>query len=170
MINPFTSLSSVQDFLGFVEISVAGPAICNGFYVLHNFMLDFHVALIALDFILVDMLGMHQIRVVEFFKSVLLPMAFVTVFPGDFTVPENGVAVAFVARKTFVEHHRVVIPWRLFSGQGIFGMTMIAVIDLGIVFAFFEMADEAGALSDGDVFSLDDLGMTACALKLFSSF
>jgi hypothetical protein len=170
MINPLASFSSVQDFLGFVEICVAGSAICDGFYVLHNFVLDLHVALIAFDFTLVDMLGMHQICVVEFFKPVLLPVAFVTVFPGDFTVPENGVAVTFVARKTVIEHHCMVIPWRLSSDQGFFCMTMIAVIDLRVMFAFLEMADEAGTLGDGDVFSLNDLGMTACALKLFSSF
>ena len=47
---------------------------------------------------------------------------------------------------------------------------MIAVIDPGVMIAFFEMADKTGAFRDRDVFSLHDLGMTARALELFSSF
>jgi len=47
---------------------------------------------------------------------------------------------------------------------------MVAVIDLRVMLTFFEVTDETGTLGDSDVFSLNDLGMTACALELFPSF
>jgi len=47
---------------------------------------------------------------------------------------------------------------------------MIATIDLGIMLAFFKVADKTGTFSDIDVFSLHDLRMTTCALELFPSF
>jgi hypothetical protein len=49
-------------------------------------------------------------------------------------------------------------------------VTVVAFIDLGIVLAFFEMTNKTGTLRDRDVFSLNDLGVAACALKFFSSF
>jgi len=36
-------------------------------------------------------------------------------------------------------------------------VAVVAVIDLGVMLAFFEMADETGAFRYGDVFSLNDL-------------
>jgi hypothetical protein len=47
---------------------------------------------------------------------------------------------------------------------------MVAVIDLRVMFTFFEVTDETGTLCDCNVFSLHDLGVTACALELFPSF
>ena len=50
---------------------------------------------------------------------------------------------------------------------------IVAVVtfgDIGVMLALFEMTDETGTLGNRDVFSLNDLGMTACALKLFPSF
>ena len=49
-------------------------------------------------------------------------------------------------------------------------MTVGAFADLGVVLAFFEVTDEAGAIGYGDVIALDYLGMAGCAPELFSSF
>jgi len=49
-------------------------------------------------------------------------------------------------------------------------VAVAAVIDLGVMLTFFEMTDETGALGDSDVITLNDLRVTACALKLFPSF
>jgi len=49
-------------------------------------------------------------------------------------------------------------------------MTVGTFDDLGIMLALLEMADITCAVSDGYVFTLDSLGMTACALELFASF
>jgi hypothetical protein len=46
---------------------------------------------------------------------------------------------------------------------------MAAVINLGIVFALFEVADETGTLRDCDVLTLHNLRVTARALELFPS-
>lgn len=40
----------------------------------------------------------------------------------------------------------------------------------GVMLAFFEMADKAGAVGDYDMFSLNNLRMAACASKLLASF
>jgi hypothetical protein len=95
-------------------------------------------------------------------------MAFVTVLTRDFAIPENGVAVAFIARKPVIENQSVVIPGRKRPHQSFFCVAVAAVIDLGIMFAFFEMTDETAALRDRDVFTLHDLRVTARALKPFS--
>jgi hypothetical protein len=47
-------------------------------------------------------------------------------------------------------------------------MAVGAAGDLGVVLAGLEVADETGAFRDGDVVSLDDLGMTARAAQLLS--
>jgi hypothetical protein len=49
-------------------------------------------------------------------------------------------------------------------------MTVGTFADLGIMLALLEMADKTCAFSDGYVFTLDNLGMTACAPELFASF
>jgi hypothetical protein len=49
-------------------------------------------------------------------------------------------------------------------------MTVGTFADLGIMLALFEMADKTCAFSDSYVFTLDNLGMTACAPELFASF
>lgn len=48
-------------------------------------------------------------------------------------------------------------------------VAMRAVSDAGVMFAFFEMADEAGAFGYGNMLSLYDLRMATCTSKAFSS-
>ncbi len=47
-------------------------------------------------------------------------------------------------------------------------MTVGALTDFGIMFAFLEMADKTGAVRDCNVLSLNDLGMAASAPKLLA--
>ena len=49
-------------------------------------------------------------------------------------------------------------------------MAVRAFADFGIVLTFLKMTDETGAVCDCNVFSLNDLGVTACAAELFASF
>jgi hypothetical protein len=49
-------------------------------------------------------------------------------------------------------------------------VTVVTVIDLGIVLTFLEVTYKTGALGNGDVFTLDDLRMAARALEFFPSF
>ncbi len=48
-------------------------------------------------------------------------------------------------------------------------MAVRAFINFGEMLAFFEMANETRTFCDCDVFTLDDLGVTAGALELLSS-
>jgi hypothetical protein len=170
MVNTLASLSDVQDFLSFVIIRVACPAIGDGVYIFYDLMLDFHVTLIALDFVFVNMHRVHEVCVPIFIESFSFSVAFVAVFSRDFTVSQNGVAVALVTREAIIEDQGVVIARGFGAHKSVLRVTVVAVIDLRIMLAFFEMTDETGALSDRDVFSLNDLRVTACALELFSSF
>lgn len=170
MRNSLTTFSSIQDFLSLVEIGVACPAVCYGIDVLLDLVLDFHVALITFYFVFINMSGMQEICIIISLKSLLFPVAFVTVLPGDFTISNNGIAVAFVTGETVIKHQGVVITRRSFPNQHLFSVTVVTVVDLWIVLTLLEMTNKARTFGDGDVFSLDNLGMTACALKPFSSF
>jgi hypothetical protein len=97
-------------------------------------------------------------------------MAFVAILPWDLAIPENGIAVALVAGEAIVEDQCVIISRRHWAYKSFPGVAVVAVIDLGIMLAFFEMTNETGALGNRDVFTLDDLGVAACTLELFASF
>jgi hypothetical protein len=170
MVEAFASLSGVKDFLGFVVILMAGIAVGNGIDILDDLVLDFQMALIAFDLILVNMLGMHEVCVLIFVQSLPFSVAFVAVFPGDFAISDNGIAVAFVTGKSIGENQGVIVTRGLGTNEGFLRMTVTAVIDLGILIAFFEMTDKTGTLRDRYMFALNDLRMTARALELFSSF
>lgn len=66
MIDAFPSLSYVQSLLGAVEVCVTCLAIGDGLDILDDLVLDFHMALVAFDFIFGNMFGVHQICVFEF--------------------------------------------------------------------------------------------------------
>jgi hypothetical protein len=76
--------------------------------------------------------------------------------------------VAFITGKAVVENQSVVIPGGKGAHKVFFRVAVVAVIDLGIVLAFFEMTDETAALRDRDVFTLHYLRVTTRALELFS--
>jgi len=164
MIDAFSPLSLVQSLLGAVEVRVTRLAIGDGLDILDDFVLDFHVALVAFDFIFGNMFGVHQVCVFVLFQSLPFPMALIAIFSWDFTIAYDGVAVAFITGKTVVKHHRMVITRCRLVGESFFVMTVSAVIDLREMLAFFEMTDEAGAFGHRNVFTLDNLRMTACAL------
>jgi len=103
-------------------------------------------------------------------KPILLPVALVTVFSRNFSITKDSVGVAFVTGETVIENKRVIESCVFIVDKGVFCMAMGTIIYLGIVLAFFEMADEAGAFSDRDVLSLNDLGVAACALEAFPPF
>ncbi len=170
MVNTLPAFSDVQNFLCLVIIRVARRAIGDGVYILDDLVLDFHMTLVAFDFVLENMHRVHEVCVLIFIEPLLFPVAFVTVLPWDFPISKNGVAVAFVTREAIVKNQGVVITRRLGAHKGFLCVAVVAVIDLRIMLAFFEMTDETGALGDSDVFSLHDLRVTASALELFPSF
>jgi hypothetical protein len=112
---------------------------------------------------------MHEVCVVVFIQSFLFSVTFVTILTRDFAITENGVAVAFITGKPVIEDQSVVISGGKGSHKVFFRVTVAAVIDLGIVLAFFEMTDETGTFRDRDVFTLYDLRVTTGALEFFSS-
>jgi len=128
------------------------------------------MTLVAFYFVFINMRGVHQVSVLKFLQSLPFSVAFETILPWNFPVPDNGVVMAFIATEPIIEDHGVVESGRWWPNENFLRMTVVAVIDPGIMFAFFKMTDETGTLSDGDVLSLNDLGMTACALELFTSF
>jgi hypothetical protein len=142
VVNTLPAFSDVQDFLRLVIIRVARRAIGDGVYILDDLVLDFHVTLIALDLVFVNMHRMHEICIVVLFQSVSFPVAFVTVLPWNFPISKNSVAVAFVTRKAIVKDQDVVITRRLGAHKDFLCVTMVTVIDLGIMLAFFEMTNE----------------------------
>jgi len=67
------------------------------------------MALVAFDFMGIDMGRMHEVCVVVLIQSVCFPMTFKTVFSWDFSISDNCVAVAFVTCETTIKDDRVVI-------------------------------------------------------------
>jgi hypothetical protein len=116
------------------------------------------------------MFGVHQIGVFVFFQSFPFTVTLVAILSRDFAISENGVAVTFIARKSVIEDQCVVVARRLRADEDFLCVTVVTVIDLRIVVAFFEMTDKTRALCDSDVFPLHDLRVTACALEFFPSF
>jgi hypothetical protein len=153
-----------------MKICVAGLAISDGFDILDDLVLDLHVALVALNLILVYMFCVHEIRIVILLQSFPFPMALITVFPGDFSISNDCIAVTFVASEISIENKGVVESCGFAIDQSFFCVAMGAIVNLGIVCTYLEMADETGAFGNGNVLSLDYLGVTACALKAFSPF
>jgi len=94
----------------------------------------------------------------------------VTVLAGHISIAHDGVAVALIAGVTVVENERVVVSRRLLGDKFFPVVAVSAVVDLGVMFAFFEMTDKAAAFGHRDVFSLDNLRVAARALEIFSSF
>ena len=67
------------------------------------------MALVALNFVRKNMGRMHEVSIVEFFQPVCFPMTFVTIFSGDFSVSDDGVAVALVAIESVFKNKGMVI-------------------------------------------------------------
>jgi hypothetical protein len=95
-------------------------------------------------------------------------VALETIFPGDFSISYDSIAVAFVTGEAIIENERVVESRLFIVDKSVFGMAMGTLINLGIVFTLFKVTDETGTFSDRYVFSLDDLRVAARTLKEFS--
>jgi hypothetical protein len=128
------------------------------------------MTLITFDFVLEDVLCVHQVGVIIFFQPFSFSMTLVTILPRNFAISEDCVAVAFVAGKSIIEDQGMIITGRHLAHEGFLCVAVAAIIDLRIVFAFFKVTDKTGALRDSDMLSLHDLGVTTCALELFSPF
>jgi hypothetical protein len=170
MRDPYSALSGVEYFLGLMCINVACLTVCDRFDIFENFVLDIEVTLVALNFIIGNVLFMHEVGIVVFIEAFLLHMAFVAVFSGDDSISHDGVAVTFAARVSVIEYKRMVIPGCFCGDEFLSMMAVGAVVDLRIKLALLKMADEACAFGDRDMLPLNDLRMTACALKFFPSF
>jgi hypothetical protein len=116
------------------------------------------------------MFGVHEIRIVILLQSFPFPVALVTVFPGDFSISNDSIAVTFVASEIIFKNKGVVESCGFAIDESFFCVAMGAIIYLWIVCTLLEMTDETGALGHRNVFSLDYLGVTACALKAFAPF
>jgi hypothetical protein len=95
-------------------------------------------------------------------------VALETIFPGDFSISYDSIAVAFVTGEAIIENERVVESRLFIVDKSVFGMAVGTLINLGIVFTLFKVTDETGTFSDRYVFSLDDLRVAARTLKEFS--
>jgi hypothetical protein len=157
IVEAFASFSYVKDFLCSVKIHVARIAVSDMIDIFDYLVLNLEMALVAIDFVLVDMFCVHEVGVIVFFQSFLFPVAFVAVLPRDFTITEYRVAMTFIASKSVVKDQCMIITGRLGAYEGFFGMTVIAAVDLGIILAFLEVTDKTGTFRDIDVFALDDL-------------
>jgi len=91
---------------------VTGAAVCNGVDILDDLVLNFHVTLIALDLVIVNVGRMHEVCVLILIQSFPFSMAFETILARDFAVANNGVAVALVTRKSIIEDQGMVITRR----------------------------------------------------------
>ena len=109
VIHSLTAFPNVQGFLSLVIISMTRLAIGYGLDILNDLVLDFHVTLVALDFIFGNMFGVHQVCVIEFVQSFPFPMAFVAVFLWNLPISYDSVAVALVTGKTIVKHHGMIV-------------------------------------------------------------
>jgi hypothetical protein len=130
-------------------------------------VLDLHVALVALDLMDGDMRRMDQVGVAVLIQPRAFEMAFVAILTGHLAVTDDDLAVALIAAEAFLEDHFVVESRCLVRGQILPDMTEGTIFGLRKLIALLEMADEAGALGDGDVRALDDLRMAACAAQPF---
>lgn len=96
-IDSFAALTGKQDILGFVEISMAGAAVCDGFDVFDDFMLHIQMTQRAFDFVFRDVLDVHEVSIVVLIQSFGLKMAFETIFSEHFSVSDDDMTVAFFA-------------------------------------------------------------------------
>ena len=92
----FSSFACEEDFLRFMRVRVARSALCNGFNIFHYLVLNIQMALVAFDFMGIDMGRMHEVSIIVLIKPVSFPVTFVAVLPRDFSVSDDGVGVAFI--------------------------------------------------------------------------
>jgi len=144
--------------------------VCYGINVFNNLVLDIQVALIAFNLMGGNMGGMHEVRVIEFVEPVHFPMAFITVFSGDFTIADDSLAVAFVAFKSVVKNRGVIKPGSFFGNQFFFMMAVVTFPYIRIMITFLKVTDKAGAFCNSNMLPLNNLGMTARAAELLPSF
>jgi hypothetical protein len=128
------------------------------------------MALVALDFIFKDVFCMHQLGVFVLFQPFSFPMALITVFFGDFSISQDSVAVTFVTGESFIEDKSMVEPRPFTVDKSAFGVAMRTIIYLRIILTFLKVTDETTAFGNSDMFSLDDLRMTAGTLKALPPF
>jgi hypothetical protein len=93
----FSSFAYEEDFLRFMRVRVACSAFGDGFNIFRYFVLNIQMALVAFDFVGIDMSRMHEVSIIISIESVCFPVTFVAVFFRDFSVSYDGVRVAFVA-------------------------------------------------------------------------
>jgi len=165
MSEPLSDLAGVQDFLSLVRPRVTGPAVGQGFDVPDDLVLDLEVALVAFDFVQGDVVQVDEVRVAVLFEALPFEVALVAVFSGHGAVADDRPAVAFIATEAFGEDDGVVEARYTGRSEFVPVMTMGTLADRRVGFTLFEVTDKTGALGDRDVFSLDDLGVAACAAK-----
>jgi hypothetical protein len=102
------SFPEKKDFLSLVIICMASQAIRDRIDLLDDLVLDFHVALVTFDFTLENMRVVHEVCIIVFIQPISFPVAFVAVFPGNLTISDYGVAVAFITIITVAENRRMI--------------------------------------------------------------
>ena len=163
------SFTRKQDLLGLMQIQVTALAFSNGLNLFDYFMLDIQMTLIAFDLMRVNMSQVHEVCIVVFSQPLCFHVALEAVFSRNLAVSKDGVAVAFVAFEPAVKHQRMVVSGGFLRNKILAAVAVCAFADFRIMLAFLEVTDETGAVGHGDVFSLDDLRMTAGAAKLLAS-
>lgn len=128
------------------------------------------MALVAFNFVRIDMGRMHEVSIVVFFQPVSFPVTFVTIFPGDIPVSDDGVTVALVAFESFFKNKGMVVSGSVFRSKIFLAVAVGALADIRIVLTLLEMTDKASAVGHSYVLALDNLGMAARAAEEFSPF
>lgn len=102
--NTLPSRALVENLLSLMKAGMTGLAIGDGFDILDDFVLNLEMALVAFDFVGCDMSGMHQVCFFVFVQAVRLPVAFITILPGNSSVPHDDLAMAFIAFKSVIKN------------------------------------------------------------------
>jgi hypothetical protein len=110
-----------------------------------------------------------MVSILVLVQPVSLPVAFITIFSGNHSVSEDDSAVAFITTVLVTENGHMIISRCFFRDKIFLCVAVVTFSYIGIVFTFFKMTDKTTAFRDGNVFSLDDLRMAACATELLSS-
>lgn len=161
--NSFASLARVKNLLGSMKASVTGSAVRDRLDVFDDFVLDFKMALIAFDFVPVDVDRVHQVGISVPVEAVWLEMALVAVFPRHSPIAYDDLAMALIASPLALVNSGMVKPGVLGRGQARLVMAVGAATDFRIMLARLEMAEETAALCDGNVLTLNDLRVAARA-------
>ncbi len=142
-----------------MKIGMTGLTLGHGLLFVYRFMLHRKMAAVTLDFVLGDVLVVHQVGVVKLVKPLTLPVAGITTLARHRAVADHHLAMTFEA-VNLIFHDMDMIVFRRFFLAGTGGRRLVTDSAPGEVFPVFielKMAKDTARFGDRHMFALHDL-------------